>query len=181
MVTRVVSIVVIVASLVSAARSEAQEKGQAGLTMGYPAAVGILWHPIDRVGIRPEVSFASSSSDLGGLRSSDGWSLGLGISGIFYLQRWDNLRTYVSPRFSYSRARDSSQSTNPLLPDSEITNSTYSATGSFGAQYSLSRKFSVYGEAGFGYTRGRLSGLLGLESTHQTWGTHSGVGLVFYF
>jgi Outer membrane protein beta-barrel domain len=183
MVTRVVPIVVVVLSLISAVAAEAQETGQAGLTMGYPGSIGFLWHPTDRVGIRPEISFGLSSGDLGtSLFSSDAWNLGLGVTGIFYLGRWDNLRTYVSPRFSFSRARSLSQSDNPFLPDSEVTTSTYSATGSFGAQYSISRKFSVYGEAGFGYTRGTLSGSpLDLESTHETWGTHSGVGVVFYF
>ena len=63
MVTRVVPIVVIVLSLLSAAVSEAQEKGQSGLTMGYPGSIGFLWHPTDRVGIRPEIAFGLSSTD----------------------------------------------------------------------------------------------------------------------
>ena len=167
---------------ISSATASAQDKGDTGLAISIPTAVGVIWHPSDRLAVRPDFTFGLTESDgEGSIPDISSRSFTFGIGALLYTHRWDELRTYVSPRFSYSQARDSSRSANPLLPESEITNSTYSATGSFGAQYSLSRKFSVYGEVGFGYTRGRLSGLLGLESTQQTWGTHSGVGLVFYF
>ena len=80
-----------------------QEKGQVGLTMGYPASVGLVWHVAERVAVRPEFSFSKSTSDAEEIidASSSGWTLGVGISGLFYVSRADNLRTYVSPRYTY--------------------------------------------------------------------------------
>jgi hypothetical protein len=170
------------AIMVGAARADAQEKGQVGITMGYPAAVGVLWHVSGRVAIRPEFSFTRNENSSSGILSSGTtfWSLGTGVSALFYTPVRDNLRTYVSPRLSYSRTRG----------DSDITRSTstsYSFAGSFGAQYSLGRRFGVFGEVGFAY--GRSEGSTATELLTQTRvtshsdsiGTRSGAGVVLYF
>ena len=39
-----------------------QEKGQVGLTVGYPASVGVVWHAVDRVAVRPEFTFTQISA-----------------------------------------------------------------------------------------------------------------------
>jgi hypothetical protein len=165
-----------------AARADAQEKGQVGVTMGYPAAIGLLWHVSDRVAIRPEFSFVRNDNSSIGLFSSDTtfWSLGTGVSALFYTPVRDNLRTYVSPRFSYSRARGDSGI-------SRSTSTNYSFAGMFGAQYALGRRFGVFGEVGFAYGRSESSSmteLLGqtrVTSDSDSIGTRTGVGIVLYF
>ena len=164
------------------ARADAQEKGQAGITMGYPASVGVLWHLSERVAIRPEFSFSSSDSSSAAILDarSEFWSVGTGVSVLFYTPVRDNLRTYVAPRFSYTRTHG----------DSNITTSTatsYSIAGMFGAHYSLGRRFGVFGEVGFGYARqtgSSTSELLpqtGITNHSDSIGTRSGVGVVLYF
>ena len=44
--------------------ADAQEKGKTGVTLGYPASIGLLWHVTDRIAIRPEFSFAFTSNDV---------------------------------------------------------------------------------------------------------------------
>src|SRR5262245_29266956 len=86
----------------------AQDPG-IGLTMGYPAAIGLIIHLGDRMAVRPEFTFAQTSIDtdvaitgatVTSSSSSDNWSYGVGASALFYLGPKDNLRTYVSPRFT---------------------------------------------------------------------------------
>ena len=168
--------------LVGTARADAQEKGQAGITMGYPASIGVLWHVSDRVAIRPEFSFSRTDSSSASIVAADSqfWSLGTGIAALFYAPVHDNLRTFVSPRFSYTRTKG----------DSNITTSTttsYSFAGMFGAQYSLGRRFGVFGEIGFSYARQtgsattELLSLSRIASHSNSIGTRSGVGVVLYF
>ncbi len=180
--------------LLTSAAASAQEKGQTGLTMAFPASVGLIWHVSDHVALRPEVSFsfskASTDSSTSPVASSvDGSSFAVGLSGLFYLRKWEGLSTYVSPRFSYGRTSTTVTTSVTLsLPPgftggsisnspSENTSSIYSVSGSFGAQYSLSRKFGVFGEAGLGYTDQRSSS----SSKAHTFGTRAGVGVLFYF
>lgn len=165
-----------------AVRAAAQEKGQAGITMGYPASIGVLWHLSDRVAIRPEFSFTNTDSSSASLVSagSQFWSLGTGVSALFYSAAHDNLRTYVSPRLICTRTHG----------DSDITTTTatsYSFAGMFGAQYSLGRRFGVFGEIGVGYARQtgstttELIGLTRVSSHSDSIGTRTGVGVVLYF
>ena len=46
----------------TATQTSAQEKGTVGLTMGYPASVGLLWHATERVAIRPAVTVSRTST-----------------------------------------------------------------------------------------------------------------------
>lgn len=169
-------------TMVGAARADAQERGQAGITMGYPASIGVLWHVSDRVAIRPEFSFSLTDSSSASIvdAGSQFWALGTGVSALFYATAHDNLRTYVSPRFSYTRTNG----------DSNITKSTttsYSFAGMFGAQYSLGRRFGVFGEVGFGYARqtgsttSNVLTVTRIASHSDSIGTRSGVGVVLYF
>ena len=107
----------------------------------------------------------------------------------------------MSPRFSYSRIRTSGTSTGS---SSEITSRSYLTSGSFGAQYSLGRRFGVFGEIRLSYTSMTATPLLTLiqtisfpglpaspittttalsrSETHgKTWGPRSGAGVIFYF
>ena len=41
----------------------AQDKGDVGISMGYPVSVGVVFHLTDSVALRPEISFTHISSD----------------------------------------------------------------------------------------------------------------------
>jgi hypothetical protein len=167
--------------------ANAQEKGQTGLTLGYPASVGVIFHLTDRVALRPEfsVSKSTTSDELSspiGSTSTGSWALGVGVSGLFYIKKWDNLRAYLSPRFTYTRSQ-TTLDTNVLAGVRTVANTlnSYGAIGSFGAQYSLSRRFGAFGEVGFGYTRQTSRGISGSTTQTNAVGTRSGAGFIFYF
>jgi hypothetical protein len=164
-------------------RADAQEHGRLGVTMGYPAAIGILWHVSDRVALRPEFSFSQSDSSSESIVSAttDFWSLGTGISALFFSPVSDNLRTYVAPRFSYVRTHGEGDVT-------KSTTTSYSIAGMFGGQYSLGRRFAAFGEVGFGYSRQTGTATSTVVSTEvrttnrgNSVGTRTGVGVVLYF
>jgi hypothetical protein len=162
--------------LAACGTAKAQEAGQVGITMGFPASVGVIFHATDKVAVRPEFTFTRSSTDSGPIHAS-AWSIGTGVSALFYLGSFDRVHPYVSPRFSYTRSSSSAEG-------SAISSTTSNGTGvfgSFGAQYSPSAKFSVFGETGFGYTsNSSKSDASGIELKNHTWGTRAGVGVIFY-
>src|SRR5206468_5297785 len=107
---RLTPLLLMIGGLLNAHVARAQETGRAGLTMGYPGAVGMIWHVAERVALRPEFSFASSAADTA-TSGTDATSFGVGVSGLFYVRTWDNLRAYVSPRFVYGRGTTTSKGT----------------------------------------------------------------------
>ena len=178
-----------VAMLAVPAVAHAQEKGDAGLTMGYPAAIGVIYHVTDRFAIRPEITFAiSSGKSESPISASEGDSttIGVGVSGIFYLKQADKLRTYLCPRYSYSHSESTTTSSilSPIFDDEEstATNNSHTFTGTFGAQYALHERFSIFGEIGAGFTHtSSKSGLSDFSSHSNQFTTRSGVGVIFYF
>jgi hypothetical protein len=161
----------------------AQEPGKVGMTMAFPGAIGVIWQATDRVAIRPDFNF--SHSTLEGAASSSGWAFGTNISALLYMRKYENVRTYFSPRFSYTRTSTTfnvSLPTQTVFPDQKTTASTKGGGGLFGAQYSPASRFSVFGEAGLSFSH-RTSGssTSGSKITGNGWGTTAGVGVVFYF
>lgn len=190
------------------ANALAQDAGQIGVTLGYPAAVGVIWHVTDNVAVRPEISFSTASAEIPAINpgfSLPGLSADLGetssttvtagVSGLFYFGKWDKLRAYVSPRYTYSRLTAESGST----ISTDARNSVYTVTGSFGAHYQLHRRFAVFGETGFGYNHSHTTStsLLRLpvipvgpvlppvsqsvETNSHSWAIRTGAGVIFYF
>jgi hypothetical protein len=161
-----------------AAHAGAQDTGKIGITMGFPSAVGVLWRATDSVAIRPTLTFGRSSNE--GSFAIDNWNLGLDVGALFYIKKYDNVRTFLSPRFSYTRATFSSPSNGNASIES-TSNSTGGA-GTFGAQFDASRRFSVYGEVGVAAAHHKTEGNGGIltSSKGTTWGTVAGVGIVFY-
>jgi hypothetical protein len=171
-------VVFLLALIVSARPSSAQETGAVGLTMSFPAAVGIIWQATDALAIRPDFTFSDSGSDS---LTTSSRSTGVGVSALFYVRKWDSLRAYVSPRFGYQR----SSFTFSGSPSSPSTN-TYSGSGSFGAEYQLHRRFAVFAETGLAYSRANVNETtlapgFPIQSSSHTWGTRAGVGAILYF
>lgn len=161
----------------------AQEEGKVGVTMGYPAAIGVLWHTTDRVAIRPELSFSfsSSESDIG---ESDGTNLATGISVLFYTSKSDNLATYVAPRYAFQRLKSDRTFEGEQFIESDIESTTrgHVFAGNVGAQYFMGSRFSVFGEVGLSYARSKSTSDPN-DSESKTWsfGLGSNIGIVLYF
>jgi opacity protein-like surface antigen len=178
-----------IATLAVPTATLAQQKGDAGVTMGYPGAIGVIYHVTDRFAIRPEITFAiSSGKSESPFSTSEGdtSTVGIGVSGIFYLKQADKLRTYVSPRYTYSHSESTTTSSilSPILDDEEstATNNAHTLTGTFGVQYALHERFNIFGEVGAGFARTRSkSELSGFSSSSNQFSSRTGVGVIFYF
>jgi hypothetical protein len=150
--------------------------------------------------LRPEISASQSSGEVTGISSvsiggttvsntitsvNDNSQVAVGISALLYVTTHDALRTYISPRWSYTRTSSTSQNGAAANPTATSTGNGHFIAGSFGAQYALARRFSVFGEVGVGYTHIAVSptssGLLVTESVTHGVSTRSGAGVILYF
>ena len=202
----ILSIICVMLVFLGGRDAQAQDTPRLGITMGYPAAVGVIWNVTDRLALRPEATISKTSVESLGsdilvpatTQTNDTTQLGVGLSALIYLGTWDAVRAYVSPRFTYSR---SSTSTNPgstVFPSftTDTTGNAYATTGSFGAQGSLGRRFGVFGEIGAGFTststtttstiQTSTAGGIPIpavrsESHTHTWSIRTGAGVIFYF
>lgn len=174
--------VILAATLLSVASlASAQEAGRVGLTMGYPAAFGVIWHVTDSLAVRPAVSFQTATSE-STLSSTDTTSIGVDLAGLWYLSRWDTVRTYVSPRWAYAH----SSSNISLLGDSF---NSYGVIGAFGAECTLQRHFAVFAETGLAYSHSTTSSRIGVSpgqtstvrNTSHGWANRTGAGVIVYF
>jgi len=193
----------------------AQETPRVGLVFTFPAAVGMAIKASDRITVRPDIGLSKGTSEttttitvpilfpadaapIATTRTTttDSWSASVGLSAIVYLAAPDAFRAYVAPRFAYSRASttlplasiafDSSGSIpTATTTTTTSTSSNYEWSGSFGAQYALSRRFVVFGEAGPRYRRSTsspfVSALTRTEGKAWSVGIQSGVGVILYF
>jgi Outer membrane protein beta-barrel domain len=163
----------------------AQDKGQTGITMGYPASIGLVYHLSDKIAVRPDFAFTHSSGETDtpvGSIESDSSSFSVGVSALFYLREWDKLRTYVTPRYGFSRT--SSDTNSIVIGGSSVHTSTttHAFGGLFGAQYSLHRHFSVFGEVGVNVSHGTgTSDSSVTTSTSNSIASRTGAGVIFYF
>jgi hypothetical protein len=176
---RLVRIFMPIMVVLASSTAAAQEAGKVGLTMGFPAAVGVIWHATPRVALRPEFTFTHSSSEGLSVDSST-TAVGLGIGALFYVKKWDSVATYWTPRFAWGHATHEASST--FVVASEVTSNTYQYSGSFGAQGWIGQRFSAFGEVGLAYQRGTSkSANTGLRTTSDTLTTRAGVGVALYF
>jgi hypothetical protein len=163
--------------------SSAQEPGKIGWTMGFPEAIGMKWQASDKIAIRPEFTFSGSSLDSGASASSSGWNLGFAVTALIYVHKYDQLRTYVAPRFDYGYTHTSITPSSNTLGVSPIDTSRWAAGGtfSFGAEYTLGSHFGLFGEAGASFSHSTLPSIAsGPDVSGNGWGTHTAVGVIFY-
>lgn len=208
--TRLIASVVVLLAFPLAAPVFAQEHGQIGLSIGYPASVGVVWHVADRVAIRPEISLVQTSTDTTAITTltfsspagpqtqttraefmTDSTTVGTGVSALFYLWKWEALSAFVTPRYAYTRGSSTTTGGGIVAPAGGTTRSHF-VSGSFGAQYALGRRFSAFGEIGLGYIHtgvqnvptfvgSPVSSTSSSETTSHGVSTRSGAGVVFYF
>lgn len=175
----------------------AQGERPVGLVMGVPVQVGILWHAAERVAVRPDVSFSWSSSEFDAssipgvtyTSAIDSTRVTTGISVLLYLTDDGELRTYVAPRYTFSRSSASTSSDlsgpNVLGASSDSSDSsqtTHSGGGLFGASYAVGSRFAIFGEVGLDVsTSSSKPSSDGLRSAGKGASTRGGVGVVVYF
>ena len=176
----------------------AQEAGDVGVTMGYPGAIGVVWHITDGFAVRPDLTLSrttsesrtTSSSVFGGQslsssNTSEGWGTTVGLSALVNVRTIERLRLYVSPRLAYSySSSDNETGLTGSLSAFNATTTGIVASGSFGSQYNVHDRFAIFGELGLQYssltTESDFPG-----SSNQTdstsFGLRSAVGVTFYF
>ena len=173
------------ASAQSPSQSGTSEPNRVGITMGYPC--------LDRRDLgnqRPSCAAARGvvqrrhQRSVGAGRvgtSSDTWTVAIGVSALYYVGKWDALRTYIAPRFSYSRGTTSVDSS--FGGENDLKSEGIAINGLFGAEYSLHRRFSVFGEVGAGFSSGETNSSTPIEARTESssFGTRTGVGVIFYF
>lgn len=187
----------VMALSVTASPAAGQEAGDVGVTMGYPGAVGLVWHVTDGLAVRPDVSVTRNTSEsrtdsslfagqnLSSTTTSDGWGSTVGVSALVNVRTIERLRLYLTPRVAYthSTAENESGLTGALSAFTTTTRG-FIASGSFGTQYNVHDRFALFGELGLQYTAlttesdfpGSRS-----ETDSTTFGLRSAVGVTFYF
>lgn len=189
---RRVALHVVVASvgMSIAAPAFAQSRGDVGLSIGYPAAVGLLWQASSGIGVRPEfaLDFGSSEtiSNFGSesSRFSSSYSIStIGISVLYRVYQQEHLSLYLSPRYAYDRL--TSTGTGDLSPSDGADRVTvdHTVSGSFGAHYALAPRFGLFGEVGVSHLWSGDGDLLDepLSPRFTRTGIRSGVGVVLFF
>jgi hypothetical protein len=160
----------------------AQEKGDIGLTISAPSALGVIWHVSERVAVRPEMSFSFSETDAESSTLTDvsSHSFTLAGSALFYMGRWESLQTYFSPRLTYSWAGSSTEAAGL---DIESTQNGWGLSGSLGAQYTLGTRFAVFAEAGLMYSssESKITTILPTDRTSWAFGSRTAIGGTLYF
>jgi hypothetical protein len=165
--------------------ASAQERGDIGISMGFPEAVGFMFHVTDRVAVRPELNLTRSTSESDtpiGLRESRTWAVGFGVSGLFYLPDLDKVRMYISPRYAYVHGESDVESTFLFDDESTFTSNSHAFSGSFGAQYAPHERFSIFGEVGLFYNTSKSeSSLSPTIGEGHSLSTRTSAGVIFYF
>jgi len=154
------------------AKSAAAQAGGWGLLFQQPVAFGVLLSVGDNLGVRAEGTFSASESETGAISTTfHNWTAAL--STLHYAGAPADLRTYISPRVSFSRQTGESG------PSTTMTNS-FAVALSFGAQAKLGTRVSAYGETGLAYNSGKTT-TGSIEQTTTGFGPRSAVGLILFF
>ena len=194
---RLIAAGTMMAILLTGRPTAAQTAGDVGITMGYPVAVGVVWHVTDAIAIRPDVSMTWTSSEsvnttvlpVPGLppvtstSTVDAWNTAVGLSALFYVQTVDRLRIYLVPRAAYLRSSQDLE-TGGLTSALDTTSNGYLVSGSVGAQVAAHDRFSIFGELGMQYSSQRSDASFSTsrsENENRTLGLRSAVGVTLYF
>lgn len=186
------------------ATAVAQPTKPVAITLGYPAAVGILWHVNDRLAVRPDITLnrsetkttftstvpalfgGSTTTSTTSTQTDTTWSTGVSL--LVTLADLDDLRLYLVPRVSYLRSETSSEAATVGLSDLggfTATNDGVTVLGGFGAHYMLGTRAALFAESGVQYLRQSFSsgvgGTSGTKSTVTSVGLRTAVGVAVYF
>ena len=152
----------------------AQDPPKVGLVMGVPAAVSVIWHATEKIAIRPEITFNKTSSESPSGSESSSTSETPGVSALFYTAKWDSVRAYFSPRYTYQHGSATSGSN-----DSQVD--AHTIAGSAGVEFAAHRRFSAFGELGLVYSHGTSESGSTPGPSVNAWGVRTAVGVILYF
>jgi len=194
---RAMALGVVLATAMAAAPAAAQERGDVGVTMGYPAAIGVVWHVTDGLALRPDVSLTWTSSEstntltvfpgvapITSTSSVESQSTSVGMSALVTLHRADRFRLYVVPRAAW--VRSTVELDGGLAGEATVDTTTdgWLASGGVGAQVAVHDRVAIFGEASVQYSWQRATSSLTTsrsEDTTRAAGLRSAVGVAIYF
>src|SRR5262245_24587248 len=157
----------------------AQDQPKAGIVIGYPTAIGVIWHASPSIAIRPEFSVSGTSSESVGSSfesEASGWATAFGLSVLFYTHSEEHLRTYIVPRFTYGHSSATTELSSVTNSKVTVSSNVVGGAGSFGAQYQPARRFGVFGEIGFEVDHATSKpSVTGTKGSGTNWGTRAGV------
>jgi hypothetical protein len=187
----------VVMATAMAAPAAAQERGDVGVTMGYPAALGVVWHVTDRVALRPDVSLTWTSSEstntltvfpgvapITSTSAVESQSTSLGLSALVTLHRSDRFRLYLVPRAAWVRSTVDLDGGLAGEATVDTTTDGWLASGGFGGQVAVHDRFAIFGEAGVQYSSQQATSSLTTSRSRdetRTFGLRSAVGVTVYF
>jgi hypothetical protein len=146
----------------------AQDTNGLGFVIQTPANLGVSWSASPKVSLRPDVNFTRSTSSSSGVSNTATlWTVGLSVP--IALSDADNLRTYFSPRYSYS----STKFTSPA--GTSTSQPTHAFSVSYGAEWTAMKRLHFFGEVGPQYTRVSSSSV-----DNHGYGLRSSLGLILY-
>jgi len=142
-----------------------------------------MWQYSERLGIRPEFSWSrSSSTQSTNTNENTSTTTSPAISALFYMEKWDAVRAYVSPRYAYSHAQSTTTATVPVAAVSTSTTNSHNFSGSVGAEFAAHRHFAAFGEVGLNYGHAKSdNSFSATTASSNTWSIRSQVGAIFYF
>ena len=133
------------------AQTKETQKPKFGLT--FPN-IGVIWNINDRVAILPGFSISHGWSSFSSNSSNTDTSLQLNAALRFYIQEWKGLEFYLSPKYSYGWGKSELRSDIITLNGK---NHSHRVSGSWGLQYPISNRLSIFGDIGIEYARNSIS------------------------
>jgi len=171
-----------VALLLAPVSAFAQEAGKTGIVLATPGTFALLFQVSERIAVRPELGFSTSTNDNNSLTTpvtGSAWSLSPGVSGLYYTGKWEALRAYVAGRYAYAYAKTTATTAGGSI---ESTSKANTLAGSFGADYALHQRFSVFAELGLAFVHTSSSTpAVTISPTANVWAIRTAVGGIFYF
>jgi hypothetical protein len=173
-------------ALVSAplfAQEQESPRGKIGLTL---PGIGAILHLTDHVAFVPGVGFTHNWSSLSSAPTTTAANnLSVSAALRFYVRDWKGLRFYLSPKYSFSRSTSERNAGGTGYgTDSSTAGDYHAAYGSWGIQYAISDRVSIFGDMGAFYSRSTYStsssAMLGGDTYSQNVGTSGSWGLIFY-
>jgi hypothetical protein len=145
----------------------AAQENPFGVTLGYPASLGVVWQVRERLALRPEFTVGySNETDPDISLIARGWRFGIASSAVLSLYRDKPRHLYAVPYYEFRRrnvtfSQDMSYAPDPLEPQRsalttiEVNTHTdeHTIAGLIGIAFDLTDKSAVFAEVGPAYRK----------------------------
>jgi opacity protein-like surface antigen len=192
-------VAIVAGILTCAALAAPQETGRLGLNLRVEPAprIGLTWHVSGRLALRPSIGFVQTSIETATESEvsipenprrveseEETTAIGFGLGIHYYVYKVAAFSIYTGLNVNYTRETADLSVERLRDLDRQDSGDVWQGSAVLGVQTRLNEHFSLFGEAGFGYTYGTLEreGRARTDATTRRWGlANSGVGLIFYF